>query len=140
MGGRLVHAVIASRPGNAARALRRCRNTGAYLLERSADRRDATVAPSLPHAVQARMHSVFFDAAARDDVRREQLDHGQLFVYSPTPSSLALCELARSLAQAAFAPLDPESAQHSMPVEEYAARSEERRVGKECRSRWSPYH
>ena len=24
--------------------------------------------------------------------------------------------------------------------EEKAARSEERRVGKECRSRWSPYH
>ena len=23
---------------------------------------------------------------------------------------------------------------------EYAKRSEERRVGKECRSRWSPYH
>ena len=23
---------------------------------------------------------------------------------------------------------------------EYASRSEERRVGKECRSRWSPYH
>ena len=26
----------------------------------------------------------------------------------------------------------------SVPL--YAARSEERRVGKECRSRWSPYH
>ncbi len=25
-------------------------------------------------------------------------------------------------------------------LDEYAARSEERRVGKECRSRWSPYH
>src|ERR1035438_9194994 len=25
-------------------------------------------------------------------------------------------------------------------IEEAAARSEERRVGKECRSRWSPYH
>ena len=25
-------------------------------------------------------------------------------------------------------------------VEPYTARSEERRVGKECRSRWSPYH
>src|SRR3989449_5360423 len=25
-------------------------------------------------------------------------------------------------------------------VEQLAARSEERRVGKECRSRWSPYH
>src|SRR3712207_7708382 len=24
--------------------------------------------------------------------------------------------------------------------EDYRARSEERRVGKECRSRWSPYH
>src|SRR2546427_3935394 len=25
-------------------------------------------------------------------------------------------------------------------VEQHAVRSEERRVGKECRSRWSPYH
>ena len=25
-------------------------------------------------------------------------------------------------------------------VQYYTARSEERRVGKECRSRWSPYH
>src|SRR3712207_8634795 len=27
-----------------------------------------------------------------------------------------------------------------VPDEPLAARSEERRVGKECRSRWSPYH
>ena len=27
-----------------------------------------------------------------------------------------------------------------MPQEALFARSEERRVGKECRSRWSPYH
>ena len=26
------------------------------------------------------------------------------------------------------------------PVREASSRSEERRVGKECRSRWSPYH
>src|SRR2546422_4983801 len=26
------------------------------------------------------------------------------------------------------------------PPDRFAARSEERRVGKECRSRWSPYH
>src|SRR3712207_9296874 len=26
------------------------------------------------------------------------------------------------------------------PVENHLIRSEERRVGKECRSRWSPYH
>ena len=27
-----------------------------------------------------------------------------------------------------------------LTVDEYLVRSEERRVGKECRSRWSPYH
>ena len=27
-----------------------------------------------------------------------------------------------------------------MVINNYSARSEERRVGKECRSRWSPYH
>ena len=26
------------------------------------------------------------------------------------------------------------------PFKNYLTRSEERRVGKECRSRWSPYH
>ena len=29
---------------------------------------------------------------------------------------------------------------HDMRVTHYESRSEERRVGKECRSRWSPYH
>src|SRR3712207_2393055 len=33
------------------------------------------------------------------------------------------------------APAPPEA-----PAEAAVARSEERRVGKECRSRWSPYH
>src|SRR3712207_5771551 len=28
----------------------------------------------------------------------------------------------------------------ALPTELYTLRSEERRVGKECRSRWSPYH
>ena len=27
-----------------------------------------------------------------------------------------------------------------LKVDKYLVRSEERRVGKECRSRWSPYH
>src|ERR1043166_1083554 len=30
--------------------------------------------------------------------------------------------------------------QSEMPVHSHDIRSEERRVGKECRSRWSPYH
>src|SRR5574337_981880 len=38
-------------------------------------------------------------------------------------------------------PLAPNPSQHqSFPVSQLFARSEERRVGKECRSRWSPYH
>ena len=31
-------------------------------------------------------------------------------------------------------------ADHGYDVSVYNYRSEERRVGKECRSRWSPYH
>ena len=32
------------------------------------------------------------------------------------------------------------AAAHIRYYEDYIQRSEERRVGKECRSRWSPYH
>src|SRR5215813_12761778 len=35
--------------------------------------------------------------------------------------------------------VSPPSATKAAPVT-YEARSDERRVGKECRSRWSPYH
>ena len=33
-----------------------------------------------------------------------------------------------------------EKEQHEVALWVHAMRSEERRVGKECRSRWSPYH
>ena len=39
---------------------------------------------------------------------------------------------------AALVEISPATEETAQPVE--AARSEERRVGKECRSRWSPYH
>src|SRR2546426_12834131 len=32
------------------------------------------------------------------------------------------------------------SREYGLPCVDYIERSEERRVGKECRSRWSPYH
>ena len=35
---------------------------------------------------------------------------------------------------------DGNLASHTRSLEELGYRSEERRVGKECRSRWSPYH
>jgi len=67
------------------------------------------------------MNSVFFDPVVNDDKRRRLLYGGQLLVYSPTPSSLAFCQLARELAKEAFAPLDQETAQHHLPVEQYVA-------------------
>ena len=67
------------------------------------------------------MNSVYFDSALNDEKRRNLLYEGQLFVYSPTPSSLALCELAQKLSEEAFAPHEPLKAQFDMPVEKYAA-------------------
>ena len=67
------------------------------------------------------MNAIHYDADARDDVRREQLYNGQLFIYSPRPSTLALCDLARELSADAFAPYDPREAQHHMSVERYVA-------------------
>jgi hypothetical protein len=67
------------------------------------------------------MNAVFFDAAVNDDARREQLYKGQLFVYSPSPSSRDLCAFAREMIEDAFGALDPREAQYSLPVEDYAA-------------------
>lgn len=65
------------------------------------------------------MNAVFFDSKMSDDTRRRSLYDGQLFLYSPTASSLELVRFAREMAREAFAPLDPESAQFSLPVETY---------------------
>jgi len=67
------------------------------------------------------MNTIYFESSLTDEQRRDHLYHGQLFVFLPRPSSLALCELARELIQEAFGTLDPRAAQHSLPVEEYAA-------------------
>jgi len=56
-----------------------------------------------------------------DENRRQQLYNGQLFVYSPSKSAIALAEFARQLAEEAFAPLYPPEAQYHMAVEQYAA-------------------
>jgi hypothetical protein len=65
------------------------------------------------------MTAVFFNSDVNDDVRRERLYDGELFVYAASPSTSALCSLARELAEDAFAPHDPRDAQHDLPVEQY---------------------
>jgi hypothetical protein len=67
------------------------------------------------------MNAIFFDSPLNDDARRQRLYQGQLFVYSPRPSAVRLCEVARRMAEEAFTPFDPQEAQHHMPVERYAA-------------------
>jgi len=64
---------------------------------------------------------IFIDPKITDDERRQGLYDGQLYVYSPRPSTLAFVEFARGLIREAFGDLDPETAQYQMPVEEYAA-------------------
>ena len=65
------------------------------------------------------MHSAYYDWSGPEDVRRQRLYDGQLFVYSPRPSMLKLIDHARQMIEQAFAPLDPRKAQYHMPVEEY---------------------
>jgi hypothetical protein len=67
------------------------------------------------------MNSIIIDAAIGDAKRRELLYRGQILVHSPTPSSLALIDFARKMAEEAFHPLDPETAQFHLPVERFAA-------------------
>src|SRR4029453_16179305 len=53
------------------------------------------------------MTTIYFDTHLGDEERRRRLYSGDVFVYSPRPSTKALTELARELIEAAFAPLPP---------------------------------
>ncbi|MEH1992979.1 hypothetical protein [Nostoc sp.] len=65
------------------------------------------------------MSTIYFDSIFSDEIRRKHLYNGQVFVFSPCASAIALCDFARGLVEEAFAPLDPREAQHSLPVEKY---------------------
>ncbi len=67
------------------------------------------------------MNTVYLDANVDDNTRRQRLYQGQLFVISPRPSTLALCEFAKEMIKEAFGPVDPLEAQYAMPVEQYVA-------------------
>ena len=58
-----------------------------------------------------------------------------------TATLLAACTVvAPGLAAPATAPVRTGLETLEKQVQSFTLRSEERRVGKECRSRWSPYH
>jgi hypothetical protein len=63
--------------------------------------------------------TIYFDTHLGDEERRRRLYAGDVFVYSPRPSTKALTELARELIEEAFAPLEPQHAQDQLPVEKF---------------------
>ncbi len=65
------------------------------------------------------MNTAYLDSNASDSERRRRLFEGQIFVFSPRPSSLALVNHARAMIEDAFGDVDPLTAQYHMPVEEY---------------------
>ena len=60
--------------------------------------------------------------------------------YSPLDRPEVLAAVFHPRPDLGPAPVDPHIKDHWIQVEKGIQRSEERRVGKECRSRWSPYH
>jgi hypothetical protein len=67
------------------------------------------------------MTTILFNPDVTDEERRARLYSGQVLVYGASPASLALVDHARDLIAEAFGPIDPQTAQHHMPVEEFAA-------------------
>jgi hypothetical protein len=62
--------------------------------------------------------NIYIDSKMADDDRREELYKGSIFVYSPSPGALALCQLARELVEEAFRPFNPLTVQEYIPVEQ----------------------
>jgi hypothetical protein len=65
--------------------------------------------------------TILFNPDVTDEERRARLYSGQVLVYGASPASLALVQHARDLIAEAFGPIDPQTAQDHMPVEEFAA-------------------
>ncbi|MGW0808399.1 hypothetical protein [Nonomuraea sp. NPDC002799] len=66
------------------------------------------------------MTAVFSNSGVDDETRRDLLFQGEVFVYSASPATTELIGFARELIAEAFGGLDPETAQHEMPVDEFA--------------------
>lgn len=65
------------------------------------------------------MNTVYYNADVSDDVRRERLYQGHLFVYAANDATRELIQVARDLSEEAFAPHHPTEAQHHMDVESF---------------------
>ena len=66
-------------------------------------------------------NTIYFDFKKSENVRREMLYNGQLFVYSPCKSAVDMCNFTQELIRSYFGSIDPVTAQDHMPPEEYAS-------------------
>lgn len=71
--------------------------------------------------MHASNHTIYIDTCGSDDRRRERIHAGQIFLRTQSPAVTAFVAFARDMIEQAFAPLDPEQAQHELSVEAYAA-------------------
>jgi hypothetical protein len=67
------------------------------------------------------LSNIYVDAPFSDDDRRAALFRGDLFVFSPTPATRKLCDLARGMIVEAFAPHDPRTVDRHLSMEACAA-------------------
>jgi hypothetical protein len=66
------------------------------------------------------MSNIHVDSILSDGDRRQALYRGEIFVYSPTPASQTLCDLARGMLIEAFAPNDPRTIDRHLSMESCA--------------------
>jgi len=69
--------------------------------------------------VPATNNTVYLNSPSPDDVRRQRLYAGQIFLFTATPQTTALRDFAAEMIEEAFAPHDPVTAQFDMPVERF---------------------
>jgi hypothetical protein len=62
--------------------------------------------------------NIYYESRDADQDRRRRIYAGDIYLYSPRPDALKLCELARNMIDEAFAGLDPLLLHEQLPVEE----------------------
>src|ERR1700751_6213996 len=73
----------------------------------------------MDNVILAGNQKIHVDSLVDDERRRSALYNGDLFVYSPRRSAVALIEFASEMICKGFRGLDPTTAQFEMPVEEF---------------------
>ena len=61
--------------------------------------------------------NIYVDSKMNDEIRRQELYRGSLFVHAPSPSTLKLCGLAQELIEQAFGFANPLNVHEMLPVE-----------------------